>query len=38
MTVAAVLLLWCSGSLLIAPLVGRAMRTARVDRLVIDSA
>jgi len=25
MTVAAVLLIWCSGSVLVAPLVGRAM-------------
>ncbi len=37
MTVTAVLVLWCSASLLIAPFVGRAMRTARVDRLVTDS-
>ncbi len=30
---ATVVVLWCVGSFLIAPLVGRAMRGARVDAL-----
>lgn len=38
MTVAAVLVFWCSGSLLMAPLVGRAIRSARDEDPVVDPA